>query len=209
MRHEIAGELHDHISQNLAASKIRLEMLRSKQSSAGREDSLRVAIDLLRECIHSTSDLTRKLAQPALAQLGLVQALGALVAEYQADHPVTFVFEGCEPIDDLDGAVADTVYRGVGELLHNIIKHAGATRASVRLSRAGSRLRIQVVDDGVGLRVDDLGPRPGGIGGFGLSSLRERLREAGGTLAIHSSPGSGCSVIFEIPIDGAGLQETG
>jgi len=74
-RHEIAGELHDHISQDLAATKIRLELLRGNQSSDKHEQSLTVAIDLLHECITSASRMTNRLSQPAIQQLGLSKAL--------------------------------------------------------------------------------------------------------------------------------------
>jgi hypothetical protein len=82
-------------------------VLRGKQSTEEREQSLRVAIDLLHECITSASRLTNRLAQPAIQQLGLAKALEALVASYDAQHDVEFVVE-TGPVDQsIDAETAD------------------------------------------------------------------------------------------------------
>ena len=204
-RNAIASELHDHISQNLAATKIRLEMLRNEQTSDGREDSLQIAIDLLRECIQATSHLTERLAQPALKQLGLVKALDALITQYASRHEVDFSFRE-EDVEHLVGEklieeeVAEMVYRGVSELLHNVVKHARARQASVRLSRTAHGIMVKVRDDGVGLSEDAFAPRQGQDGGFGLFDFRERVRQLGGSFDIESGRGRGCTVTIVVPL---------
>lgn len=208
MRREIASELHDHISQNLAATKIRLEMLREKQASEGGEESLSVAIALLTECIGSTSDLTKRLAPPSFDQIGLVGAVSSLVAEYQSQYDVEFEFEELGQLPCLTGVMAEAVYRGVCELLHNIIKHARATHAAVRMGHDRQTLSIEVADDGVGF-VDVIGAEDSRVGGFGLFCLRERIRHFGGEFALRSSPGKGCVVTILVPLEMHDLQETG
>uniref|UniRef100_UPI0004CCB03B sensor histidine kinase n=1 Tax=Streptomyces sp. NRRL S-1896 TaxID=1463893 RepID=UPI0004CCB03B len=78
------------------------------------------------------------------------------------------------------------------ELLTNVSKHSGATKASVDARVAGEVLRIQVQDDGSG------GARIGA--GSGLSGLRERLTAVDGTLGLHSPPASPTTVVLEMPV---------
>jgi signal transduction histidine kinase len=199
-RHDVASELHDHISQHMAATKIRLELLRGRQTSPKREESLRVAIELLGECLTSAARMTTRLTQPAIQQLGLVKALEALIAAYDAQHDVRFVFES--DLSDLVVAAefADVIYRGVTELLHNIIKHARASRGVLRLRVERERLHIEVEDDGVGFSAEPQPPRDDQIGGFGLFSFRERIRQFGGSLSIGSALQRGFLVTVIAPM---------
>lgn len=202
-RHGVAEDLHDHISQHLAASKIRLEMLRGHQSSPGREANLQVSIDLLMQCLRQTSRLTDRLAQPALKQLGLVNALDSLVAEFDGQHSVDFHFSDDAQEKPVDDSVADALYRGVRELLHNIVKHAKARAAWVRLSRRGATIHIEVRDDGVGFDRESKAAQGTEPGGFGLFSFRERILQLGGVFELDSTPGRGSRVSISVPISAA------
>jgi len=199
-RREVAGELHDQISQDLAATKIRLELLHEQQGSAPGEENLLVAIELLRGCIVRTSQLTNRLSQSAIEHLGVVKALESLVANYQSQYESDFQFECQDSYIAIDSDTFDIVYRGVGELLHNIIKHASASQVLVRLQRDHDELAIEVADDGVGFIADPQQPRAGQIGGYGLFGLKERLRRTDGSLSVESAPNRGCLVTIRIPI---------
>ncbi len=96
--------------------------------------------------------------------------------------------------------MADTLYRGIRELLHNVVKHAQAKRVLVAMHCQSETLCIQVQDDGIGL--DSIYPaaREGQTGRFGLFSLRERIRQLGGEVSIDSSPNQGCRITVEVPI---------
>ena len=76
----------------------------------------------------------------------------------------------------------------------NVVKHAEASHADVRLVTVDERLVVSVRDDGVGFVPDDRAT------GFGLFSVRERLRGAGGTLFIESVSGKGTEIVLEVPL---------
>lgn len=91
--------------------------------------------------------------------------------------------------------------RIVQESLTNVRKHAKATHASVEVVRRGRALEATIADDGIGFGT---GPRARTeFPKFGLSTMRERAESIGGTLTIESTPGSGTTVRFVLPLDDA------
>jgi signal transduction histidine kinase len=97
-------------------------------------------------------------------------------------------------------ALANEMSRVEQRTRHNIVKHANVDRAVLRMDSENGSLHIEVEDDGVGFRTEPLPPREGQIGGFGLFSFRERVRQIGGSLSIESNPDRGCLVTVVIPL---------
>jgi signal transduction histidine kinase len=94
-------------------------------------------------------------------------------------------------------------FKLVRELLRNVVKHAGVDAATVKARCAGGALCIEVSDNGRGFQWDK--DRPGDSGrGFGLWSIAERVREAGGHFAVEAEPGTGTRVVMELPLGDAG-----
>ena len=97
--------------------------------------------------------------------------------------------------------VEAAVYFACSEALANIARHAGATAAGLRAWEQDSRLYLEITDDGVGGAVIGDGIQAGGsAGGSGLRGLADRMVALGGTLAVHSPPGSGTRVMAELPL---------
>jgi signal transduction histidine kinase len=92
------------------------------------------------------------------------------------------------------------LFSAVRELLFNVLKHAQASRARVRLRKDGKQLRVIVEDNGVGFTPDKLGASSAKMEGFGLFSIRERLSYFGGRMEIESIPGQVTRVILTIPL---------
>jgi two-component system sensor histidine kinase DegS len=88
----------------------------------------------------------------------------------------------------------------VRELLFNVLKHAQASCARVRMRRAGEHLQVIVEDNGVGFAPDKLGASSGKMEGFGLFSIRERLNYFGGRMEIESTPGEATRIIMTLPL---------
>ncbi|MCD6033001.1 MAG: sensor signal transduction histidine kinase, partial [Thermomicrobiales bacterium] len=88
--------------------------------------------------------------------------------------------------------------RIIQEALANVRKHAGASRARVRLVLDDPYLEASIVDDGAGFEPEALGrtstPR------FGLATMRERAEAVGGTLTLSSAPGDGTRVVVRLPV---------
>ncbi|MGH9858281.1 MAG: sensor histidine kinase, partial [Acidobacteriota bacterium] len=85
------------------------------------------------------------------------------------------------------------------ELVMNVIKHSKANHAKISIRREGNQVQIEVQDQGRGFEVSSI-PMPDDEGGFGLFSIRERLRYFGGRLAIQSQAGRGTQVRILAPL---------
>ncbi len=126
---------------------------------------------------------------PALDELGLVPALRQWTLQVRtADgRPMRVAVDAPDELADLPAAVEVAAYRITVEALTNAARHSGCDRASVRLALAadGSALTVDVCDEG--------GPAPaeGWRAGVGLSSMRERAAEIGGTLTARPAPTGG------------------
>ncbi|HRU04492.1 MAG TPA: PhnD/SsuA/transferrin family substrate-binding protein [Candidatus Brocadiia bacterium] len=195
-RRRIATELHDRISQTLNVASMKLAA--APEAGAGRE-RLEEVRGLVDEAIDDAQRLTFELSSPVLYQLGLEAALEWLAdqARRKGNLDVTFSDDG-QP-KPLPEDVRVVVYQSVRELLNNVVKHAGARRATVEAGREGALVRVAVADDGKGFEAGADAPRRGGKGGFGLFSIRERMRQLGGTVRIVSRPGRGTTVVLTAP----------
>ncbi|MEK6570822.1 MAG: ATP-binding protein, partial [Bacteroidota bacterium] len=104
-----------------------------------------------------------------------------------------------DPIDDEIGKdQAIHVYRIVQEGINNILKHAGASEASVLIRVEKDNLRITISDNGKGIPQDspDI---PDGRHGFGLVGISERAKVMNGTMTMESTPNKGTTLIVLIP----------
>ena len=95
-------------------------------------------------------------------------------------------------------AADPALLRAVQEALSNAARHSGACRVAVSLDYLEDEVLLDVHDDGAGFHPGDV-RRPSATGGHGLPSMAERLRLAGGTLAVESGPGAGCVVSAAVP----------
>ena len=195
-RRRLARELHDDLSQKLALLSIRVDQLEQTPSLS----------DAVADVVHEISRTTRDVASDVhrvshqlhpfkLEALGLVAAIQAVCTETWRQHAikVEFAHEGVP--GDLDADVALCIYRIAQESLHNIVKHSGASRAAVKLTRDGDELELQIADRGTGFL-----PVSVEHDGLGLISIRERASFAGGRVAIHSKPGAGTSISLRVPL---------
>ena len=140
--------------------------------------------------------LVEGLRPPALDELGLLGAVRQHAATLHADGgaPLRVTISAPDPLPDLSAMAEVTAYRIVVEALTNVARHAAATRAAVELSVTGDDLRLSVQDDGAGHGAW----RPG----VGMSSMRERAEQVGGTLTAAPRGGGG-RVDAVIPMDPA------
>jgi signal transduction histidine kinase len=199
-RRRIATDLHDRIGQTLAVSRIKLGALREAAGPgdlARQVDEIRGFID---QTIQDTSTLTFELSPPALYELGLEAALEGLIEQIREQHGLEIEFRDDGRPKQLDGSCRVAAYMAARELLFNIVKHAGATKAQVAIGRDNDTLWIDIQDDGAGFEPSVLSYQGIGSGGFGLFSIRERLRPLSGRLKVESAPGRGTRVRLVLPL---------
>jgi hypothetical protein len=140
----------------------------------------------------------------ALDELGLVAALEACVASWQASQSMpVFRLQTLGNLDDLGETLNLAIYRIVQEALTNCVKHASARLVEVRLQRmldSGLDAAVlTIVDDGVGM---SLPPGAGGNAnaGHGHAGMRERISMVGGEFEMQSGKGSGVSIRAVFPL---------
>jgi signal transduction histidine kinase len=197
-RRRIANDLHDHIGQTLALSKIKLGELRESVSPS-LVKPLGEIHELIEQTIQYTRSLTFELSPPILYELGFEAAVEWLAEQIQEKHGISVDFEDDLQPKPVGKEMRILLFKAVGELLMNVIKHAQAHKAKVAIRREGCNIRITVEDDGIGFYIPEAS-QLAGVGGFGLFSIRERLRHFGGSLQIQSGPRRGTLMTLLAPI---------
>jgi signal transduction histidine kinase len=155
---------------------------------------------LIEESIRYTRSLVFELSPPILYELGFEPAMEWLAEHMEKQYGLVVHVEDDEQPKPLDNEARVLLFRAVRELLFNVLKHAQASCATVRMLRDGDHLQVIVEDNGVGFAPDKLGTLSGKMEGFGLFSIRERLNYSGGRMEIESSAGEPTRVILNLPL---------
>ena len=201
LKHQIATNVHDNIGQNLAISKIKLESLRESQTSPELTASLDEISELIAQTIESSRLLTFELSPPVLYELGFEAAVEWLARRAREQHGLSTDFKTDGRPKPLAHDVRVLLFQAVRELLVNVAKHANAGNVTVSTRRVGGEIRVSVEDDGVGFDTSKISAQDYKASGFGLFSIRERLRSIGGRLDIDSRPGLGTCVTLVTQIN--------
>jgi len=200
-RRRIATEIHDQIGQTLAACKLKLGGLRKSFAADPVAEALVDEIrTLVEQTIRETRSLTFELSPPVLYELGLEEALQWLAEKNQQQHGFLVCCEDDGQHKPLADEVRVLLFRVGRELFINIAKHARARNVRLAVRRAGHEIQIEVEDDGVGFNIAEITPRADGTTGFGLFSIRDRLKYIGGRLEVNSAPGCGTRVLVAAPL---------
>jgi signal transduction histidine kinase len=198
-RRRIARDLHDSVSQDLfstvlhtrAAQKALVQAGYSPAGPAGRD--LDTIADLTRGVQGQIRSLIHELHHEPVHD-GLVAALGRHAFELGAPDGLTIDVRGSELPLELSQEAETQLFAIGREALANVVKHADATVARVRVEARGDQVIVEITDDGCGFD-----PGNGHPGHFGLESMRTRTDEIGGRLAIASAPGHGTRVRVRVP----------
>jgi len=196
-RRRIAGDLHDHLGQALVLMKLRLQNLRGDAVLGGHGSTLDELVALSDQAIRYTRSLTFDLSPPVLYELGLGPALEWLGEDLARRHDLKVtVRDRARPVlpDDLKVML----WKSARELLHNVVKHAGARKVTVELGRDRGDVVVTVADDGCGFDAERARRQAGEH--FGLFSIEERLHQLGGRLELDTAPGRGATVRLAAPL---------
>jgi signal transduction histidine kinase len=199
-RRRIAAGLHDNVVQTLALAKMKLDGLARQKPAARLAPVLREVRDLVAQSIHDTRALLFDLSPVALYELGFEPAVEALLDRIQAAHRLATRFRTDNRPKPMTGDVRGVLFRGVREVLQNVVKHAQARSVGVSVGRDGETVLVEVQDDGVGFDAKKALSIRDADRGFGLFDVRERLDYLGGSLTIQSKPGKGTTVVLRVPL---------
>ncbi len=195
-RRRIAVNLHDTLGQNLLIIKNQshLAMQLPKDESA-IQHRLNEISAVTAQAIEEVRQITRNLRPYQLDRFGLTNAIRAIIKQMSENTPILFASH----VDEIDGTFDKEseihVYRIIQESINNIIKHSGATEATIVIKKNGSIVSLSIRDNGRGF--DSTLDRHVG---FGLNSIIERVWILGGESEIDASPGRGTNLNFQIPI---------
>jgi len=197
-RRRLRRDLHDGLGPQLANLTMKAEAARDLLS--GNPDRAEVLLTgLIGEAQDAVADVRRlvyELRPPALDALGLAGALRAY-ATHHADARIEV--EAPEELPHLPAAVEVAAYRIALEAINNVVLHASARDCEVRLSLDGEALYLEVTDDGRGIGME----RGTGVG---LSSMRERAEELGGTCEVAAVPSGGTRLRARLPRGESGAE---
>jgi DNA-binding NarL/FixJ family response regulator/two-component sensor histidine kinase len=210
-RNRLAREVHDTLAQGLTAITLQLEAAdRLMPPGAEAKRLVGEARTLARTSLAEARRAVWGLAPSPLDGRTLAEAVADEVAGFGRRTGLTAGFSARGEMPTVAGETAAAVLRVVQEALHNVEKHAQASRVRVELEyrQAGGsgQLSFLVADDGIGF--DPADPRADVGGGFGLTSMQERMHLAGGRLEVESAPGWGARVRGQVTIDGERQAES-
>ena len=201
-RRRLATDLHDHIGQALAVSKIKLGVLQKTANSPDIANPLGEVRELIEKMIKDTRSLTFELSLPVLYELGFEAAVEWFAKHIRTQYGLQVeVTRDTVPIP-VDDELKVLLFRSVRELMINIVKHAQARHAWVSIIRRNDgRVCIEVKDDGVGINGSEGSVSEDNGRGFGLFSIRERLHYLGGGVDVVSGQDAGTQVTLMLPLD--------
>lgn len=200
-RQRIAREIHDTIAQTLAA--LALDLASHARAVRPLDPQLAYDVELMRDQTRGALREVRRSIwnlQPGdLDGRSLAEAVASELRSLERTS-VSTALEVCGIPVDLPPALETTIFRIAQEALANVRKHSGARTVVGTLDYGAESVTLRIDDDGRGLDTTHVYPRTL-EGGFGLTSMRERARLAGGELRVSSRPGGGLSVTAVLPVE--------
>ncbi|PWE00484.1 PAS domain-containing sensor histidine kinase [Marinilabilia rubra] len=198
-RKEIAGNIHDHLSQSLVISKMKLNDLIMDPSTKSDTQKLESIKNHISDALENSRNITYDLSPPILYELGLVETMYWLIEKTEREHDLAIDFQTDFEKTDLPETDLILVYRSVQEVIYNIIKHARATEVNVLFQNKNGGVNIVIRDNGRGFDVTYLKAKQERGKSFGLFAVQERIENMGGQFTLDSKPGSGTTVEFLLP----------
>jgi signal transduction histidine kinase len=211
-RRRLRRDLHDGIGPTLTGLALQLNAVRKLVVRNSRPQDAAQTLARLEQRTEETIAEMRRLIYglrpPALDDLGLIPSIrqqaqnqrmveipvGTKTDEHTENRPL-FSIAAPEELPPLPAAVEVACYRIAQEAITNVARHAQAKacRLHISVDRRAGVLEVEITDDGVGMPKDR-------VAGVGLSSMRERAEELGGTLRVEPGPEGGTRVLARLPL---------
>lgn len=200
-RARLSRELHDEIGQSLAT--LRLELARLESAAAAGIPDIHARLERSRNIVDAAVKTVRNISlmlRPSLLDdLGLTAALQWLTEDFTRRTAIITTLRDANIPDDLPAPIRTCIFRIAQEALHNIEKHAGASRVEVDLTLSDSSLGIAIRDDGRGIDAEDSERWKTGAH-LGILGMQERVAAVDGLFSISPLPHRGTLVSASIPL---------
>lgn len=194
-RYEIGSELHDNVCQILATSQLTLGMLKESLSPEGIKWFTKCG-EYISLASHEVRNLSHRLAPAFFDESTLEEAFNILLSEFNIEekYEISLFFDKALHKYTLSMEMQLNLYRILQEQLKNIMKYANAKYIEVDVVVFNKKLVMKISDDGVGF---DTAVTKSGIG---LANMKRRAELFSGRFNINSSPGEGCIVLIDMPL---------
>lgn len=211
-RKELASAIHDGLAQQLFGIRAKVTLMKFPEKCPDLPGLVGETLGIIDETMNQARSLSFELFPPVLHEVGLEAALSWLGHQFQDRSGIAcrVVTEGEGP--ELGEDIRTMAFQSVRELLANIRKHSGSEECSISINHVDGFLTILVEDRGQGFDFNEARDRAQEnkpSGGFGLFSIRERLRSIGGRMLVDSQPDKGCRVFLTFPNVGSGTDSAG
>ncbi|MFZ0953254.1 MAG: histidine kinase [Candidatus Sulfotelmatobacter sp.] len=200
-RRRIARELHDSVGQMLAALGMNLAAVGTDiERLAKTAQSVNDSAALVQELSKEVRTISHLLHPPLLDEAGLASALRCYVEGFAQRSKIRVDLEVPADVARLTRDSETAIFRIVQECLTNIHRHSESPTARIRIGTSDSQVWVEVEDQGKGIPLERQSEMAStGIPGVGIRGMRERLRQLGGSLDIHSNC-KGTTIVARLPV---------
>lgn len=186
-RKRIAADLHDGVSQILAAASLQLKKSQRENVEYDKVD------ELINQAGTEVRNVSHQVTPELLLHYGLEKAVAQAIDRLNDSSENTrFTFFSHVEVALQDEMQALMIYRCFQELTNNILKHAAAKKVTVQLHLEAEEIQLMIEDDGVGFNTAEV------QAGLGLMSIESRIAIYQGNLVVDSTPGKGTTTIIKI-----------
>lgn len=195
-RKRIALELHDGLGSLLSTLKLNAQTinLSPELSNEKESEAYKSVLLLIDVACEELRNISHNMMPVGLEQFGLVQQLVGVIRKINTTERLNISLHTNGFEERLDKDLELSLYRICLELLNNIIKHAGASKALLQLTKTDSQIILMLEDDGIGIEYQYKEE------GMGLVSIWSRVEAYNGTITIDSNKNGGTTTIIELPI---------
>ncbi len=194
-RQEFSKELHDGLGPVLSSIKMAISAINKtilKDPNKKIIDKTELIID---EAIITIKEISNKLNPHVLENFGLEKAIKSFTDTIITGKEFEIAYSSNIKEKRYDYNTEVIIYRIIGELLNNTLKHASATKVDISLFDYGSKLELFYTDNGVGFNIERNTDK-----GMGLSNIRSRIKSLDGKIEIHSKPKKGFFLKLTVPV---------
>jgi signal transduction histidine kinase len=187
----ISTEIHDNIGMSLSVAKLQLNVMNEENFT----DKGTLARELISRSLRDLRNLSKALNGDYLLREGFMESLHREVELLNKADTIRCSINGHYEDGALDSKFEIILYRCVQEGLNNAIKHSGASRLEIQITKFANQMQISLIDDGVGFP-DDWESKKG----IGMDSMYKRVSLIGGKLKLDSRSGKGSTISITFPI---------
>jgi signal transduction histidine kinase len=200
-RRRIARELHDSVGQTLAALGMNLAAVATDIERLTKTvNTVNDSAALVRELSQEVRTISHLLHPPLLDEAGLASALRWYTEGFAQRSNIKVDLEVPANFERLDRESETAIFRTVQECLTNIHRHSESSTARIRITSSDGQISVEIEDRGKGIPPEKQSEMASaGTPGVGMRGMRERLRQLGGSLDIHSN-GKGTLIVARLPV---------